>query len=346
MSNVFNELFDENSPVIDFCGQEIDENQDLMKFQEINLCLSEFLDEIYSKVEFTKSDDIRLLAANSLYNSLDQILPKMNSPNDIFKIVDILLVILVDEDRTVRTEAERIVSKMVGSNGEEDPIIFNVAIDNLFIWLNQNPLISGQILSEFYLNKLESFVSLSELVESRHQNSQILFEREEKNVFAEPLLLMFKIGVSLQKVISNKSTKINEKSLEKLLKDCDYFLENLSLIEIESMVSFSIWKLPKLFICLNSLYLRTDVLFQSIVRDFDETKITSIITSLDELKISEQSFQKTFAQNINNSDDMLTPEAIQIMGRTHRLLSTKFKFLSFLKQNSLFGFSLTNFNFN
>ena len=330
LNDVFQQIFSKTSLPIIFCDQELENQMPIEKRRQASF--TQFLDEVRSEVEFNKSDDIRLFATNYVKSNLKEIISDLDNSVNVFKLVDIILVILEDEDRVVRTGAEEVVSQLVHSNETNFIINFNVAIDYLLVWLTQNPLISPQEITDYLFGKLESSLSLSALIDCQLRDLQVLFEKEEKNVFAEPLFQMFKFSECLKNVLIKHSTQISETSLQKLAKDCDYFLEQLTVLEIENLVTFSIWKLPKLFICLNSLYLRTDVLFDSLLFSSNEKKISSIVQPLDGLSLNQNKF-------IDHFNGILTTEQLRGMSRTHSLLSTKFKFLSFLKQKSLFKIS-------
>ncbi|XP_054159879.1 uncharacterized protein LOC128958088 [Oppia nitens] len=162
--------------------------------------------KIISNVKFNKSDDIRLMATkklNDIVNELNnnkKILDVINS-QIILKTCEILFVILEDEDRVVRSEAEIISSKLMFSSKytlNSQCLSYNTAIDCLFIWLIDNQTVEDQLKVDFLWHRLQSVISLSKLFGFQQQN-HILFEKEEKNVFAEPVFQLFKIYESLRR---------------------------------------------------------------------------------------------------------------------------------------------------
>ena len=336
LKDVFQEVYREKALKIQFCDLGIQQSQQIQTPPQklLNTDLVRFLAHIHSKVEFHQSDDIRLEAAKTLYNSIDEILSTIYiEPFDnVFKLIEIVLIILEDEDRIVRTEAEYIALKITNSFNKTsgDSLNFNVAIDCLLMSCVLNQRISVQRLTDYLLNKLESVISLQQLFESEFQFSDVLFEKEDKNVFAQPLFIMSKLAQCLRLVMSKSVIKIEDIRWKRLVEDCRLCLENKSRLELKPLICMSIWKLPKLFVALNSVFLRTELFMYSIESNFDQ--------KLSELKLCDQSRDP--------SDNGLKSEDSATISQTYKLLLNKFNFLSFIRQNSLSGYSLINLKAN
>jgi hypothetical protein len=303
--------------------------------------MSDFLDQIVSSVKFNNSDDIRLFAAKALNSRIIE-LKMFNNPENsklIFKLIEILLIILEDEDKTIRSEAENIVPKLMKGNNFISS--FNVSTDYLLFWFIQNKSINENDLMEFLFSKLDSVISLDEIFRLQEESKEILFEKEEKNVFAEPLFLLFKVSKCLKLLISTtgKYLRITDKSLTKLVSDSQYCLDQKSILELKTLAHFSIWKLPKLFLSISSLYLRIELYFHFSNRhSIQSHDISSLTYQIEDLQIS-------YRERVRNSSncDKLSSSEITVLLETMNLLMSKFPFLSIINSNALLGHSLLNY---
>ncbi|KAI2811199.1 hypothetical protein BLOT_002372 [Blomia tropicalis] len=241
--------------------EEVESKLEVMKiyenlnYESINVKLL----NLKHKVNFKQSDDIRHQASIDML----QIIRSLQFPTteiDISSFVEIILTVLEDEDRDVRMVGQRIVAQL-----EPNGHMMNQSesIEFFFQWLLSNKFGLNQQFTSRLLNRLIESSNLSTYIElfsnlnSKDTNQLVLFEREEKNVFAEPYLMSLRIGSFLQqsaiKLQDNKHW--NTKQLEM---NCKQIIEILKLensIRIESLMLLSIWKLPDFMSRLMNLYI-------------------------------------------------------------------------------------------
>ncbi|KAJ6223493.1 hypothetical protein RDWZM_002038 [Blomia tropicalis] len=241
--------------------EEVESKLEVMKiyenlnYESINVKLL----NLKHKVNFKQPDDIRHQASIDML----QIIRSLQFPTteiDISSFVKIILTVLEDEDRDVRMVGQRIVAQL-----EPNGHMMNQSesIEFFFQWLLSNKFGLNQQFTSQLLNRLIESSNLSTYIElfsnlnSKDTNQLVLFEREEKNVFAEPYLMSLRIGSFLQqsaiKLQDNKHW--NTKQLEM---NCKQIIEILKLensIRIESLMLLSIWKLPDFMSRLMNLYI-------------------------------------------------------------------------------------------
>lgn len=320
LKDVFQEIYGQKSLEIEFCGLEIEEKSPQRLWDND---LPKFLSEMHRKVEFDQSDDIRLSAANTLNHRFLSILKHLDSDDfhSVFELIEIVLVILEDEDRTVRTQAEEIASKLINNLNDTSfgSLNFNVAIDSLLMSCAQNPRISGQRLVDYLIEKVSSFSSvelLNQLFDTRLDSSEVLFEKEEKNVFSQPVFYISTVAQCLHRVLERNVVQIEAVWWKRLAEECRMCLAKSYQLRIKSLVCLSIWKLPKLWVALNSVFVRAELVLQI----------------ANKLKPNDQS--------------MIEFEDLTTISETYNLLLNNFGFLSFIRRNSLSGYLLINYETN
>jgi hypothetical protein len=138
---------------------------------------------------------------------------------------------------------------------------------------------------------------------------------------------------------TGKYLKITDKSLIKLVSDSQYCLDHKSILELKTLAHFSIWKLPKLFLSISSLYLRIELyLHFSNQHSIESHDISPMTYQIEDLQIC-------YRERVINSSncDKLNASEITVLLETMNLLMSKFPFLSIINSNALLGHSLLNY---
>ncbi|XP_075680710.1 tRNA (32-2'-O)-methyltransferase regulator THADA [Dermatophagoides pteronyssinus] len=180
-----------------------DENESIETTNDnIRLDRENDLQWIFERTSFKNADNIRLLAAKQMNEWLRK--NHNNNKHDVqtlILIAQILLALFEDEDRTVRFESLKI-GEILFKNHQI--ISTNITID-MFIdyWLIEKNPNGYRALFKLILKRFEQSLLFIENVE---QMNDILFEKEEKNVFAEPYL----INIRLLNSFINHSNLIQE----------------------------------------------------------------------------------------------------------------------------------------
>uniref|UniRef100_A0A834RGU4 Thyroid adenoma-associated -like protein n=1 Tax=Sarcoptes scabiei TaxID=52283 RepID=A0A834RGU4_SARSC len=226
------------------------------------------LKTIKKNVSFDNSDDIRLNGCKAIHNHIDEC--QAFNQNELEILIDILLTVLEDEDRDVRFEAQRIVSIIYNQNltlrsnssASFKSFCQSKAIDNFLIWiLKQREGL--RLLLSIILDRFSSLVP--NLSNSFYRDDNILFEKEEKNAFAEPFLM----NIRLVNCFINNSTETSDECQDLITKFSKVlqqyqtiYSKHFTTAKFDSidLLKQSIWKLTKIYGFVINLYLMLRIL--------------------------------------------------------------------------------------
>lgn len=212
---------------------------------------------IKSNISFKMPDNIRLESikhmTSLIENSTEEFLAK-----NLFSIADILIILFEDEDRQVRFYAQNLAAKLIVNNNSTQIYSQNVAFDCILRWILSYSN-GHQILLELICTHL---VKIEEYLNGQDQ-IYILFEKEEKNVFSEPYITNIRLINFLIDNLKDKSVDFdyNLMKFQNILQQLNnkfqqIFILNKSIInKIEELMRLSIWKMPKIFCLIVTLYM-------------------------------------------------------------------------------------------
>lgn len=223
---------------------------------------------IKENISFRISDDVRLDAANNLYQIIVKLI--LNDKIDqldtesIEYFFEIMICLFEDEERQVRFVSQKITASLNDSVGDKSGICCqNLSIQHFWNWLSQKPNWWPVLINKVILQIANFRIYLNERL---NDSNLVLFEKEEKNVFAEPYLMSFRMFMFLEQISETKPDLIqnflNQTDLDDFWNDlelaCNFF-QNKILVETktleEELLTQSIWRLPKTFGFTTNLYL-------------------------------------------------------------------------------------------
>lgn len=207
-------------------------------------------------ISFKMPDNIRLESIKQMTALMENSTMEFCAKN-LFSIADILIILFEDEDRQVRFYTQKLASKLA-ANDSSQIYSQNVAFDCLLKWIISYP--NGyQILLELictHLAKVDEYLNAEDEI-------NILFEKEEKNVFSEPYITNIRLINFLIEDLRKKSINFDQNLIkfQNILQQLrnrfqQKFIRNKStIIKLEELMRLSIWKMPKIFCLIVTLYM-------------------------------------------------------------------------------------------
>lgn len=153
--------------------------------------VSQDLHWILERTSFKNPDNIRFIAAKQMNQWLRQ---NNNADHDIktlILIAEIVLTLLEDEDRHVRFEALKIGEIIF--HDDQKILSTNITINMFIDWLIKSNHNGYRALFELILKRFAQSLSYVEQQSDDQMQNDVLFEKEEKNVFAEPYLMNIRL---------------------------------------------------------------------------------------------------------------------------------------------------------
>ncbi|RWS27816.1 thyroid adenoma-associated protein-like protein [Leptotrombidium deliense] len=243
--------------------------------------IKSWLVKIYDNCDPNKSEDYRMFTSQVLLENIDAIKEALNVCSDnYFLFYDILFRLLEDEDSDIRRSCTRVVQRFL--NASFNPS-FNVCTQQI-IEKSLSQRTSTEVIKYLwnYLEAIDSFTELQASFEA--QQNIVMFEEEDKNVFAERLIRCQFFHTILDNFLETNELDacITEKSLMRISEELIHLQCNP--FTIESIMKYSTNQLPKLYQSLYSFIVRFQIARKYSISFNSTTKMLS--NSYEQLRIN------------------------------------------------------------